>query len=199
MPLSFQERFADQITIIIDCFEVYIERSSKPKALAQTWSFYKHHNTLKFLIGITPQGMICFISEGYSGRSSDKFVTENCGFLESLENGDVVMADRGFLIEDSLKRLGARAEIPAFTKGQNQLHPYELQKTRKIANLRIQVEQIIGLLRMKYTIFSQCNFPISTISKVVNNCNVSVEDQMLTVCSALINLCAPICVKENEN
>lgn len=123
MPLSFKERFGDTITIIIDCFEVFIERSMLPKALAQTFSFYKHHNTLKFLIGITPQGMISFISEAYGGRSSDKFVTENCGFLQCLEVGDVVMADRGFLIEDALKHLGVRAEIPAFTKGQNQLHP----------------------------------------------------------------------------
>lgn len=106
MPIAFKERFGDQITVIVDCFELFIEKSSNPKALAQTFSFYKHHNTLKFLIGITPQGMICFISVGYGGRASDKFVTETCGFLDKLEVGDVVMADRGFLIDNALKRLG---------------------------------------------------------------------------------------------
>lgn len=57
MPLSFKKRFGESITIIIDCFEVFIERSVLPMAQAQTFSFYKHTHTIKFLIGITPQGM----------------------------------------------------------------------------------------------------------------------------------------------
>ena len=42
--------------VILDCAEVYIER---PKSLinqACTWSEYKHHNTIKFLVGISPTG-----------------------------------------------------------------------------------------------------------------------------------------------
>jgi len=38
---------------------------------AQTWSNYKKHNTVKFLIGVTPQGTIDFISKGWGGRVSD--------------------------------------------------------------------------------------------------------------------------------
>uniref|UniRef100_A0AAV2MQM7 DDE Tnp4 domain-containing protein n=1 Tax=Knipowitschia caucasica TaxID=637954 RepID=A0AAV2MQM7_KNICA len=43
-----------------------------------------------------------FISEGYAGRSSDKYITMNSGFLEALRPGDEVMADRGFTIRDLL-------------------------------------------------------------------------------------------------
>ena len=39
--------------VIIDCFEVFIDRPTNLLARAQTYSQYKHHNTVKYLIGIT--------------------------------------------------------------------------------------------------------------------------------------------------
>ena len=53
----------EKITVIIDCFEVFIDRPSDLLARAQTFSSYKHHNTIKVLIGISPQGTITFASE----------------------------------------------------------------------------------------------------------------------------------------
>lgn len=61
--LSFQYVFNKQVTVIIDCFEVFIERIKNLLARAQMFSNYKHHNTIKILIGITPQGAVCFMSE----------------------------------------------------------------------------------------------------------------------------------------
>jgi len=84
---------------------------------AVTWSTYKHHNTVKYLISVTPQGTVSFISKGYGGRVSDKYLTESCGYLKLLP-GDVVIADRGFNVEDSVAYRGATLNIPAFTKGE---------------------------------------------------------------------------------
>jgi len=36
------------------------------------------------------------------GRTSDKHITGNCGFLEKLPPGDLVMADRDFTISESV-------------------------------------------------------------------------------------------------
>ena len=58
-----------------------------------TWSNCKHHNTVKFLIGVTPQGVISFISKAWGGRVSDKYLTENSGLLRKLLPGDIVFAD----------------------------------------------------------------------------------------------------------
>lgn len=42
------------------------------------------------------------------------------------------MADRGFLIEDSLRERGAQLKIPAFTKEKEQLYPIELESNTYI-------------------------------------------------------------------
>lgn len=64
LPVEFK-KFFPRCVSIIDCTEVFIERPSDLKARAQTWSNYKHHNTLKLLISITPQGTISFISKAW--------------------------------------------------------------------------------------------------------------------------------------
>ena len=84
---------------------------------------------MKFFIVITPQGTVSFISKPYGGRASDKYITENCGFLDKLVPGDVVLADRGFTCQDSARLMCATIEIPAFTKGRKQLSPYEIEST----------------------------------------------------------------------
>ncbi|CAH3188009.1 unnamed protein product [Porites lobata] len=71
MPMCFQHAFGRKVTVIIDCFEVFIERPSNLLARAQTFSSYKHHNTIKILIGITPQGTVSFVT-GYSSLHKGK-------------------------------------------------------------------------------------------------------------------------------
>ena len=56
LPMVFTSHFKKCICII-DCFEVFCDRPTGLKARAQTYSQYKHHNTMKFLIGITPQDL----------------------------------------------------------------------------------------------------------------------------------------------
>ena len=121
--MCFQFSFGKETTTIIDCFEVFIERPSNLLARAQTFSNYKHHNTVKVLIAITPQGSICFTSKAWGGRTSDKYLTEKCGLLANLMPGDVIMADRGVTISESVGMHQAKLTIPAFTRGKNQLDP----------------------------------------------------------------------------
>ena len=118
----------------------------------QTWSHYKHHNTVKLLIAISPQGTITFISRSYGGRTSDKYITENCGVLDNLLPGDQILADRGFTIEESVGLYCAEVKIPPFTKAKKQLTRSEVDRTRKLAHVRIHVERVIGQLKKKFKI-----------------------------------------------
>ena len=64
----------------------------------------KHNNTSKYLIGISPAGDVMILSEGWGGRVSDKIITAESGFLNKVNVGDCILADRGFLIEEELNK-----------------------------------------------------------------------------------------------
>ena len=177
MPLEFRKKFSKCI-VIIDCFELFMERPTALMARAQTWSNYKHHNTCKFLIGITPQGSISFVSKAWGGRASDVHITENCGILENLIHGDLILADRGFNIHYSAGLHCAEVKLPAYTRGKKQLSRYDIEVTRELAHVRIHVERVIGLMKLKYKIL-RSTLPISLIM-----CN-----KIVTVCAALCNCC----------
>ena len=130
--------------VVIDCFKIFLDRVSNPLASAQTYSSYKHHNTVKYLTGISPQGSETFISDGWGGRVSDKHLTEESGLLENLLPGDVILADRGFDTAKSVGLLCGRIRIPAFTKGKKQLSGIEVEQIRRIANVCIHVERVIA-------------------------------------------------------
>ena len=185
MPLVFKQNFGNKVALIIDCFAVFIERPSSLIARAMTRSNYKHHNTVKFLIGITPQGVISFISRAWGGRVSDKHVTENSGVLRKLLPGDIVLADRGFDIADNVGFYQAKLYIPAFTKGKKQLSAQEVEETRKIA-VRIHVERVIGLDRRKYVIL-QSILPTELV-KAKPGESLAPIDKIARVCCALTNL-----------
>ena len=184
MPQVFKELFP-HTRCIIDCSEVFIERPYSYKARAQTFSNYKKHNTVKFLIGITPNGAISFLSQCWDGRATDKFITHHSGFLRKIEHGDVILADRGFDITDDLCIYGAHLEIPSFTRGKKQLSMKEVEHSKKIAKVRIHVERVIGVLKNRYIIL-QNTLPISLL-RHKNDSDYSNIDQILTVCAALIN------------
>ena len=63
---------------------------------------------------------------------SDKHLTENCGLLNKLIPGDVVLANRGFDIADSVGFYQATLKIPAFTRGKRQLSAHDIQETKKL-------------------------------------------------------------------
>ena len=190
MPMQFRKHFGKKCAVIIDCFEVFIERPSNLIARAETWSSYKHHNTVKFLIGITPQGTVSYISNAWGGRVSDKYLTENCGFLDNIVPGDLVLADRGFNIQATLGCIMAHVKIPAFTRGKSQLAPVDLETTRKIAHVRIHVERVIGSVRQKYTILGGI-LPIDFLMCKDSDGYCTI-DKIGLVCCALVNLCPSI-------
>lgn len=197
IPSYFRSTFNESITIIVDCFEIFIERSSLLKAAAQAFSYYKHHATLKYLIGISVTGAILFVSIGFGGRASDKEVVLKSGFLDHLQEGDVVLADKGFLVEDEVEAKLASLITPSFVKNGSQLHPTEVEQSRDYSRVRIHVERVICVLRKKFNICSNIA-QMSAISKQNDLFDNDLYDKIMFVCSCLVNICPPVVSNEFE-
>ena len=185
-PLGFRKHFTTKVVVITDCFEVFICNSANLVPRVTTWSQNKRHNTVKFLTGISPQGVVTFISRAWGGRVSDKHLTENSGLLSKLLPGDNILADRGFDIQDNVALYCTDVKLPAFTKGKNQLSAINVENSRRIASVRIYVERVIGSLRNKYKIL-QSTLPLDYL--IIKDNEHTTIDKIAVVCCALTNLC----------
>ena len=101
MPESFR-RLYPSTRFILDATEVRVEKPGLPSLQQVTFSNCKNTNTYKVLIGISPSGIITFVSKLYAGSISDKQLTRCSGIMDLLQPEDSVMADRGFDIQDDL-------------------------------------------------------------------------------------------------
>ena len=121
-----------------------------------------------------------FVSQLYTGSISDKQIVTRSGFLELLsskkevsevEDGDSIMADKGFDIEEDLRKIGLQLNSPPFLKEKPQFNENEVIRTQTIAKHRIHVERAIGKVR-KFLIFNT-RIPISSLGTM---------NQLWTVC-----------------
>lgn len=141
LPPSFRNPAYNLVRYIIDCTEIFLETSQNLQVCTDTWNVYKPHNTAKYLVSITPSGMINYVSKGLGIRTSDKFIIVNSGFLQLIQPYDKVLADRGFPITEELLLLNAELLIPPGRRGVLQFKKQEVVKTKQTANRRIYIEQ----------------------------------------------------------
>ena len=139
MPEKFKKKLYPNCRVIVDCTELYTESPQSLVNKTLMYSHYKSHVTYKALLGISPSGKITFASDLWAGSISDKQLTKRSGLLEMCEKGDAIMGDKGFLIEDLTRAKRMQLIIPPrkfkkFTRRQ-------VEETRRIANLRIDVER----------------------------------------------------------
>ena len=86
---------------------------------------------------------------------------------------------------------GATLDIPTFRRGCDQLSPGDVEATRKLANVRINVERIIGAMRQYFQILSATGVLQKELVTKRNN-GVVVLDSVVRVCCALNNVCEGI-------
>ena len=172
---------AKHVSQIIDCFEVFIETPKSLELQKLTWSEYKHHNTVKFLIGCLHNSSVSFLSCSYPGVISDKKIVEESNFLDTCPRYSYIMADKGFSIQDNCAARNVGLYIPPGKRGAHQMLPAEIKKTKRIANLRILIEQVIRQVR-SFKILTQ-EVPLTLLPCI---------DDAATVCAALVNFKKPI-------
>nr|XP_047137927.1 uncharacterized protein LOC124814354 [Hydra vulgaris] len=178
-PLRFKKY--NNLAAIIDCSEIFIQTPRNLELQSVTWSEYKHHNTLKFLISVAPNSFIVYISEAYTGRISDKALTMDCGFLDLLSPFSIVMADKGFNLHDECTARHLFFTVPPGRRVTSQMTPFEVKKTSSIAKIRILVEQIIERLKT-----------FRLISKELPLTLLPHANDILIVCAAITNMSNPL-------
>ena len=105
-----------------------------------TFSSYKHANTFKCLIAVTPNGGACFISDLFEGDIDDVRIFKESGIMKH-QPYDLVLANRGFTVRELPNPLQVDLKIPPFLKGRKSLSAAEELETRCIAKARIHVER----------------------------------------------------------
>ena len=148
-----------------------------------TFSHYKQRNTFKGLEGVAPNGVITFVSDLYPGSVSDKEIVRHSGILEQMAPGDLILADKGFLIQDILPK-GVSLNLPPFLTTA-QFTPAQAELTVMIARARIHVERAIQRIKQ----FSILDF--------IPHQYRSISSKIFKVCSCLVNLQNPL-LKEIE-
>lgn len=183
-PPSFKNKFLKNCRAVIDCTEFKCQSTLNYEAQGNLYSTYKHHTTVKVLIGVSPTGAMVFCSRAFEGAISDKVIVKKSGFLNEINAGDVIMADKGFTIWHELAEKNATLLIPPFAEKGKKLSPGDLLKTKVIAKARIHVERFNERLKrfkiLKGTIPGSL-FPLMS--------------QLVLVCSNLVNFSPPLCTK----
>ena len=169
------------IRFIIDCTEIFTQNSSDFAKQGNSFSHYKHHTTHKILVAILPNGMIGFVSDAFEGSMSDVQITKESGFLDLVEPHDLVMADRGFTIQNMLQKKRAHLNIPPFLMGRSVFTVEEEARTKVIAKCRIHVERVIERLK-KFRI----------IKNVMPSNEAGIVSQIVFVLSVLVNHQQPV-------
>lgn len=170
MPSDIKERFP-ATRVIIDCTELLTET---PRSLAEQslmYSHYKTHMTWKALVGVTPNGVVSFISDLWAGSISDKQLVIKSGMLDLCDQGDAIMGDKGFLISDLTTPRGLQLIIPPKKKQVQQMSVVDLVMTRRIANVRIHVERHMERVKNYRILNSLTGTMKANVSKVWMICN----------------------------
>lgn len=142
-PSSFSQYTSCRI--VIDCTDIEIATPGLMCQQNATYSSYRGMNSFKILVGVAPNAVITFVSKLYPGSVSDKEIVKQSGLLDHLATGDLILADKGFLIQDIVPN-GVSVNIPPFLE-HGKFTESEIKATKSIARCRIHVERANARLK----------------------------------------------------
>jgi hypothetical protein len=186
MPAAFCALYPNA-RCTIDASEIHCQKPSSRKQRVQMYSHYKSTFTVKFLVGCAPSGEVTFISRAFGGRTTDTEITVQSGFVDLVEPGDVILADKGFpSIEKDLNNAGGLLIMPPFKSGNRQFSERQNKSGYECASVRIHVERCIRRLKIFEVLTFLPNYLLKNI------------DDILYVIAFIVN-CYPDLINQDED
>lgn len=184
LPKCFQKY--SNVSAVLDCTEIHCPKPQCLQCRVLSYSHYKGGQTAKFLVSVTPAGLINFVSKAYGGRASDKVISEQCGILENFEpHSDAVMVDKGFNIESECNQRLITVVQPPFLRKKTQFSEDEAKKTQSIATARVHVERVIQRIKM-----------FKLLSEKVDCDLLPYIDYIFRIVCGLVNLSKPVLAED---
>lgn len=141
LPQCFRKYLNTRVTL--DCTEIPVYSPASITCRTQTYSFYYGRHTLKILLGVTPNGLISFVSDVYGGKASDAFICGKSGVINKCEKGDAIMVDKGFCIDVLCTERCIELIRPPFKrKDVPQLSSEDCLQNVAIACARVHIERV---------------------------------------------------------
>lgn len=104
-----------------------------------TFSSYRGMDSFNLLQGVAPIAVITYSSNLFPNSVSDTVIVQESGVLHNIKSGDVILADKGFLIQGILPE-GVSVNIPPFLC-HGKFTETEVKMRKQIARNRIHVER----------------------------------------------------------
>ena len=101
--------------IVIDCTDIEIAAPSLMSQQNATYSNCRGMSSFKVIVGVAPNAVITYVSNLYPGAISDKEIVKRSGVMNHMASGDLILADKGFLIQDIVPQ-GVSVNIPPFSQ-----------------------------------------------------------------------------------
>ena len=102
------------VKYILDCTEIPVCSVKCICCRTQMFLYYKSRLTLKLLLGVSPSGLITYVSPLYGSKASDKFIFNAGNLLDTCSQNDAIMVDKGVHIKEECKRRGVKLIQPPF-------------------------------------------------------------------------------------
>ena len=171
-PSSFSQ--FGSCRIVIDRTDIEVAAPTMMSQQSATYSSYRGMNSFKVVIGVAPNAVIAYVSKLYPGSISDKATVQESDLFNHLTPGDMILADKGLLIQDIVPH-GVSVNIPRFPNKGVFFTASEAKATKAIARCRIHEERANARLK---------NFRILTFIPSYLRCY---SDVLLQLCAALVN------------
>ncbi|XP_040064275.2 uncharacterized protein LOC120838419 [Ixodes scapularis] len=176
LPVCF-EKFS-HVRVVLDCTEIPVGTPKCLRCRISTYFHYKKGHTIKYMVGVSPGGLVTYVSSGYGGRASDKAIFDQSGLVDMLLPGiDHIMVDKGFLIDSTCETRLIAVVRPPFLHAKKQLSKGEALATKRIAAARVHVERVTQRIKL-----------LKIASQKMPWHMVPLADDILTIACALTNL-----------